>query len=237
MCHALQASCQSGDLNLVRWTWSLGCDAGKVRASYCLAGACDGGHAGVVRWLHEVLTLTRADVIGSVYVEARDDADMGGVAVDVAGYPALGGYYIDAFGAACQSGSLETARLVYSFGLTLDDVRTRNATPLAVACEEGHLDVVRWLWSLGLGPEDACAGALPGSRPPAFVAACAANRVEAAAWLMAQGVTLEQARAGNCRAYVAALTRRARDVAKWLESIGAGRELTHEEWRDFARGV
>jgi hypothetical protein len=120
--------------------------------------------------------------------------------------------------AACYSGHLETAKWLYSVGVSVHAVNYFEETALTLACEYGDLSVVEWLYQMGLGVRTPNA---IGQTP--MMLACIVGNLKLVRWLFHHGahpdIHLPDAR-GNTplgRACMAG----ALDVAQWLHAQGA----------------
>lgn len=172
-------------------------DVGKTP----LAWAAAGGRVALVRGL-----LRRG-----ARVDVRDDAGIGPVAW------------------AAHMGHLDVVKALVPKPPSSADVRDDVTHALALSAWGGRLDLLRYLASVG-GEVNGCAarkGGAPHCAVPALVLAAREGKVEAAAWLLERGASLEAAITGLAQAeglgsaLAEAVARGHDDVAKLLLQRGA----------------
>jgi len=152
-----QRACYDGQLNVAQWLleWQQECKipSRKNILDVAFAGACEKGHLEVAKWVLSIRptqwrktsewmrpALVAACMNGCTQVVAwlcEDPARMTvkDVRLDSA----------RAFRAACFSGYLGVAQLLWGMGLTHEDLGDWRDVILWMVCEAGHVEMVEWL--------------------------------------------------------------------------------------------
>src|SRR5436190_562570 len=99
-------------------------------------------------------------------------------------YGYIGKDLIPPFQEQCEAGNLETARWLWSLGLTLEDVRSYVSIILQYTCGNGHEAIAHWLWCLGLTLEN-----VRSRNNIALQLACENGHEAVARWLWSLGLT------------------------------------------------
>ena len=129
--HMLYASCESGDLETVKWIisrFNLSPEDVRANGNSAFLRSCENGHLELAQWLVSHTNLTAHNACAN-----------------------------EALRYSCANGHLEVAQwLATKFELTPDDARTADNDALRWSCANGHLELVQWLAThFHLAPEDA----------------------------------------------------------------------------------
>jgi len=187
---AFQGACRAGDLRAAKYVYrvfSPSLEDMRADDLAALWGACENGHAHVVRWLAGV-GITADDVrswnnkllanvcrhYGHLHVARALHETFELTRKDVTDWGC------DSFRGACSKGRLEIAQWLHeTFRLKTKDARLSRNAAFRMACKHGHLAVVRWLHeTFGLTYEDTKLHEGCGLQ-----LACSKGQLEVAQWL------------------------------------------------------